>query len=60
MYLNAQSDTMGELPSIQISAYSAKSDIIRLPANLQLLKDTLHIDHNFSLANTFNIALVYD
>lgn len=45
-----------DLPEIHISAYSNRSDLIRIPAALQVIKDTLHVDHSFSLASVFNHA----
>jgi iron complex outermembrane receptor protein len=30
--------------------------LIRIPAALQVIKDTLHVDHSFSLASVFNHA----
>ena len=45
-----------DLPEIHISAYSNRSDLIGIPAALQVIKDTLHVDHSFSLASVFNHA----
>lgn len=44
------------LKEIQISAYSNRSDLIRIPAALQILRDSLHFDHSFSLAGVLNQA----
>lgn len=58
-HLFAQSDTSSftdELPAISISAYSKRSDLMRLPAALQVLQDSLKLDHSFSFASSFNQA----
>ncbi len=56
----AQTDTslsISILPGIEISAYSSRSDLIRIPASLQIIQDTLHTDPSyFSLARIFNKA----
>ncbi|MEO5583393.1 MAG: TonB-dependent receptor, partial [Saprospiraceae bacterium] len=41
---------------IEISAYSSRSDLIRIPAALQVLKDSLHLDQSFSFAGLLNQA----
>lgn len=58
--LCAQSDSteyISFLPDISISAYSSKSNTIRLPATIQVITDSLHTDMSFfSLARSFNKA----
>lgn len=58
--LRSQSDTtssyLDELPAIQISAYSKRSDLVRLPAAFQIIQDTFRLDHSFSFASSFNQA----
>lgn len=58
--LNAQSDTVSslatELPTIKISAYSTRSDLLRIPAAVQVLEDTLNPVTSFSMAPSLNMA----
>ena len=58
--LNSQSDTLSslstELPTIKISAYSTRSDLIRIPAAVQVLEDTLNPVAWFSMASSLNQA----
>ncbi|MDZ4707654.1 MAG: TonB-dependent receptor [Saprospiraceae bacterium] len=58
--LNSQSDTLSslstELPTIKINAYSTRSDLIRIPAAVQVLEDTLNPVAYFSMASSLNQA----
>ena len=60
LQLTAQTDTLSslatELPTIKISAYSTRSDLVRLPAAVQVLEDTLNPVPSFSMAPSLNMA----
>ncbi|MEP7324281.1 MAG: TonB-dependent receptor, partial [Saprospiraceae bacterium] len=56
--LCGQNDTISslskDLNEIEIHAYSSRSDLIRIPAALQVLRDSLHLDQSFSFAGLLN------
>jgi len=58
--LCAQSDTSlslsADLPMIKISAYSTRSDLLRIPAAVQVLEDTLNPVASLSFASSLNTA----
>lgn len=58
--LIAQSDSLSslslDLPIIRINAYSKHSDLIRIPATVQVIEDTLNPVSAFSMAPALNMA----
>ncbi|HNR09058.1 MAG TPA: TonB-dependent receptor [Saprospiraceae bacterium] len=50
------SSLSANLPVIEINAYSAKSDLVRIPAAVQLIRDTLHLFPQLSFAQAINQA----
>ncbi len=50
------SSLSSNLPVIEINAYSAKSDLVRIPAAVQLILDTLHLIPQLSFAQAINQA----
>lgn len=54
--LDTLSSLSANLPVIEINAYSAKSDLVRIPAAVQLILDTVHLLPQLSFAQAINQA----